>query len=281
VIKKNGVVISTLAQWEELAGPKREHQWSPERSAYETARTWLSVQPPALPRQITAALLTNSAFGAVTAWTAEPEARVPFDTLKGEPRNTDLLVHATDEYGDLVLAIEAKADEPFGETVTDAMAAALERRVANHNSRGVERIVSLVQSLFGERSRGQQEVATLRYQLLTATAGALAAATRANASRVVMLVQEFRTAKTTDEKHVENAKDLDAFVHRLSQGSVSSCVPGKIVGPFSIPGAPLFEKVPQLYIGKVSHDMRARTADEAVEAALRALGGERSVADVT
>jgi len=179
-----------------------------------------------------------------------------------------------------VLAIEAKADEPFGEMVADAMAAALERRVANHSSRGVERIVSLVQSLFGERTRGQREVSTLRYQLLTATAGALAAAARANANRVVMLVEEFRTAKTTDAKHAANAKDLDAFVQRLSQGTVSSCAPGQIIGPFSIPGAPLFDRVPELYIGKVVHDRRARTADEAVEAALRALGGTRSTAEV-
>jgi hypothetical protein len=38
-----------------------------------------------------------------TAWTAEPEARVRFDEIGGEPANVDLLVRAEDGLGPLIL----------------------------------------------------------------------------------------------------------------------------------------------------------------------------------
>jgi len=74
MIIKGKSTITSLGEWELLAGPKRANQWTPERSAYEVARKWLSVQAPALPRQITDALGRHPAFGTFSEWTAEPEA---------------------------------------------------------------------------------------------------------------------------------------------------------------------------------------------------------------
>lgn len=148
-ITKRGFPIRSLDEWETLAGPKRGYQWKDGRSAKEAARTWLGVTSPALPDEIAAALATNTAFDLPLEWTAEPEARLPFDGLRGEPRNTDLLVRATDARGRFLIAVEAKADEPFGETVDQAVAAARRRLEQNPRSGGVERARRLVASLFG------------------------------------------------------------------------------------------------------------------------------------
>ena len=38
VIKKNGIEILSLKDWERLGGPKSHDQWVDDRSAYETSR---------------------------------------------------------------------------------------------------------------------------------------------------------------------------------------------------------------------------------------------------
>ncbi len=70
-------------------------------------------------------------FGRPIEWEAEPEARLRFDTFAGEPRNSDPLVVARDAHSPYIIAIEAKADETFGETVGKARANAEKRREAN------------------------------------------------------------------------------------------------------------------------------------------------------
>lgn len=255
-VSKNGRVIRTLDEWREFAPPKSSNHWNPGRSAMEAARSWLAVSSPELPTGVAAALSSHPAFGTVVSWCAEPEVRTLFDQLRGEPRNTDLLVQARDDRGDFLLAVEAKADEPFGKTVAETLAAAVERRLDNPRSRGIERIEYLAMALLGPRRKGELPLGQIRYQLLTAVAGAVGAAVRNGGQRVVLLVHEFRTRKTTDEKHVANARDLNAFVHRLSHGAVQRIDAGTIHGPFEIPGDVLFDTVPPLFIGKVTCELR-------------------------
>lgn len=139
-ISKQGNELSTLVDWQTHAGPKLANQWKDGRSAKESAKAWLDVKHPALPPEIASLLTSNKAFGTVIKWDAEQEVRLPFDNFEGEPRNADFVVHAQDEHGKLALAIEAKADEPFGETVADALAAALDRITNNPRSNGIKRV---------------------------------------------------------------------------------------------------------------------------------------------
>ncbi len=280
MIKKGDKTIATLTDWQKHGGPKHASQWVPERSAFEAAREWLGVRSPMLPQGIATALNSNDAFGTVTQWKAEPEVQLRFDTLRGEPRNTDLLVEAEDEHGAFLIAVEAKADEPFGDTVSDTFSAALERRIANPRSRGVDRIVALAESLFGGQQGASLPVGELRYQLLTSLAGAIAASRDRRNCRVVLLVEEFVTGKTSEMHRDRNAEDLNAFAHRLTQGRVATCEPGFVHGPIAIPGEPLFDLVPRLFIGKVTHDRRRVSAHEAVTVAMMALGGDRTIQEV-
>jgi hypothetical protein len=203
-----------------------------------------------MPTEVVALLESHPAFGPLRSWTAEPEAQLAFDDFPGEPRNTDLLVAVNDAKGEYIVAVEAKADEPFDVTLGDALSNAVERRLGNPRSNGVERICRLAETLFKERNRGQPPLSRLRYQLLTATAGALEAGRRRGVSRVIFLVHEFVTDKTVDKKHAANARDLDLFATRLTGGRITSIEPGALYGPVRL------EAYPELFIAKAVRRLR-------------------------
>lgn len=209
-----------------------------------------------LPPEVAAALETHPDFGPVVSWRAEPEAKLRFDGFSGEPRNSDLVVYCEDHHGSYLIAVEAKADEAFGETVSDALAAAVERYVSNPRSNGVTRILQLASALFGPHRKGEPKIGKLRYQLMTAVAGAVCEAERQGLQRMVLLIHEFVTDKTQDERHVKNTGDLAAFVRRLTHQESLVVETGKLLGPFQVPGEPLVSRSVSLYIGKVSRCTR-------------------------
>jgi len=218
-----------------------------------------------MPREVTEALTAHGAFRHVDQWAAEPEAKLRFDDLRGEPRNSDLLVDAHDSLGAFLVAVEAKADEPFSETVADALAAALERRLQNSRTNGITRIEQLATALLGPQRRGDPALKDIRYQLLTACAGVLCEAERRGMDRAVLLVHEFFTDKTVDQKHAANARDLDRFLVRLSHGAVQSAEPGRLYGPFAASGPPLFSTKVKLFIGKVTRSLRVVRAPKSTD----------------
>jgi hypothetical protein len=255
-IQKGTVRIATLDEWYLHAPPKRNDQWCDDRSAKECAKAWLVDPAGKMPQEVVTLLQGHPDFGSIESWRAEPEARLRFDKFPGEPRNTDLLVNARDSKGEYLMAVEAKADEPFGETVADALANAVERKIANPRSNGVERIYRLAEALFVKRDKDEPPLRRLRYQLLTATAGAIAEGRRLGLNRIVLLIHEFATIRTTDKKHTENAQALDLFATRLSGARVRSIEPGKLYGPVGVPGGTLFAESPSIYIGKAVRRLR-------------------------
>jgi hypothetical protein len=253
-ITKTGHPIATLADWERHAPPKSSHHWVDGRSAKEVARAWISGAGTTLPEEVHALLSSHPRFGPVLSWDCEPEAKLRFDSFPGEPRNSDLCVIAADSVGPYVLAVEAKADEPYGETLAEAFAAALERRIENPRSNGIARIEGLAALLLRPRTATSPKADVLRYQLLTACAGAVAEAVRRKVTRAVMLVHEFITPATVDKNHDRNAGDLQQFLHRLAGDPVERLIDGQLYGPFSLPGAHGIE----LFVGKVKRNLRVR-----------------------
>ena len=129
-----------------------------------------------------------------------PEYKISFDKHGGEPRNADLaFVGYNNANAKVAVTIEAKADEPFGATVAKTMANALERRILNSRSRGIQRVEDLVRSLVMPWRKEYPHIGALRYQLLTATAGTLAFASKMDASKAVLIVHEFVTDETNDD----------------------------------------------------------------------------------
>lgn len=139
MIRKGTEQIESLDVWKKLAGPKRDYQWKDGRSAKESARAWLDSSPH-LPVEIAQLLALNVDFGQATSWTAEPEARVRFDSFGGEPANLDSLVDATDLHSDFVIAVEAKADESFGADISTALRRAQSARLKNPRSKAGARL---------------------------------------------------------------------------------------------------------------------------------------------
>ncbi|MCP5178421.1 MAG: hypothetical protein H6994_00760 [Pseudomonadales bacterium] len=254
-IFKGTTEITSLELWETLGGPKSTGQWVDGRSAKEAARAWLHDGGRTLPEEVAAVLQGHPDFGIVRSWQAEPEAKLRFDSFAGEPRNSDVLAIPEDSNGAYVVSVEAKADEPFGAIVSVTLADARKRKEVNPRSNGIERVEQLATALFGESAADTSALADLRYQLLTATAGALCEAERRGVTRAVLLIHEFRTSKTSDEKHAANAADLNHFVQRLTGGAVQRI--GKtLAGPFQVPGIPLVSPDIRLYIGKVTRNLR-------------------------
>lgn len=246
-------VIRTLSDWEVHAGPKSKDQWVQERSAWELANAWCGNPDPEMPaciRELLDACPETCGFLPDVAW---PEHQVSFDSYGG-PRNADLAVVGHTPTSKIAITIEAKADEPFGDTVGGTFAAAIERAIQSAESGGVRRIEELSRALFHNAEKGQAPVAALRYQLLTAAAGTIAFADQQGADLAVLLVHEFITEKTTDERHAQNAADYVSFLRRLGAKTVPDAP--HLLGPISIPGGTLFSGGRRLYIGKVTTNRR-------------------------
>lgn len=111
------------------------------------------------------------------------------------------------------------------------------------------------------------QIRGLPYQLFAAMAGTLLEAESQRSSKAVLVIHEFRTEKTEDEKIEHNARELDSFLHFVLQqnGATSDNFNlhyGQLVGPL-----PLLEravggvrKMPHdipLFVGKVKTDRTA------------------------
>jgi hypothetical protein len=262
MLTKNGAPITSLDDWHRLARPKDDDQWKDHHSAKETARAWLA-SGRALPRDIQALFENHPDFGFPTSWHAEPDVQLRFDSFPDEPHHTNLFILMKDRRGPYVVAVEAIADKTFGKTIAQERAAAIRRKRLNGRSNGERRIDQLESAIFAARPDEQAVLGSLRYQLLTAAAGVLRAAIDSHSTRAVLLVQEFITAETKEAKHATNAADLDAFAARLTSGTIAKIDPAHLYGPVRVAGSPLFDGVPDLYIGKIRRDIRK--AGEPVE----------------
>lgn len=232
--------IETIYEWFYKCPPKgKDNHWKDGRSAKETAKHWLHAIPQAFREILKDKNLIYEQ--------CSPEYVSKFDGYKGEGRNHDLLIIAKDNnQNPLVISIESKADEPFGDTVKKKTEAALDAKKKNQNSRAKERIEELWLCLFGETI---DENATIKYQLMTAVAGTICEAKKQGAKTAYFLVQTF--VEKENQKHLDNKKDLDDFIHKLSKGNFSNLENNQIVGPFTV--VKPTEKLPddiELFIGK-------------------------------
>jgi hypothetical protein len=256
-IHRNGQSISSLADWARFAGPKIASQWVEGRSAYELANTWCGVNGPAVPAEFRQLLESRGETAGLVIDEVLPEHRIRFDNNAGEPRNADLAIVGQVGRSRVALTVEAKADEPFAATVASTFSMALERGLGYPRSRGVQRIEHLGQALFSRRQRGQPSIGNLRYQLLTALAGTLAFARDREAAIAVLIVHEFVTDGTSDDRHFENAKDYAAFLHRLGGTPLLADELIGFHGPYRVPGVPLFDGPREVLIGKLVTNRRA------------------------
>lgn len=179
----------------------------------------------------------------------------PLDKERGEHRNHDLVAVGTAAAVPLLVAVEGKAGEPFG----DASAGAYYSRRFATRSRVPHRIANLVGALTGERvdSEADAELDSLLagrgYQLLTAAVGAVLEAARWHCPRAVLLIHEFANTPPTPKQRLglpKSKADLDAFVSALSHGAITELAPGRTVGPFPTHRTAFVSGRVSLYVAK-------------------------------
>lgn len=260
MIKKENQVLTSLEEWERLAGPKSAVQWQDYRSAKECARAWLERSDSTrIPEELERVLTGHPDFGTIREWDAEPESQVAFDEYGG-PANIDVLISGRDDRGKFIMAVEAKADETFGPLVDRAMSGALETLLKQPRSRRLARIQELAEQLLGPAEKGQPRIHMIRYQLMTATAAALAEANRTEASRAVVMVHEFETPRTKAKNRKQNGRDLVQYLRRLNVEDPERILGGELLGPIEVPGGTKVGSSVPLYVGKATTRIAMRGA---------------------
>lgn len=243
-ISKSGHEIRSLDDWLRYAPPKRgELQWKDERSAKELAKAWVGVGTPAPPRELVA-LLANTFGTRITFDEAKPECVVALDGFAGEHRNCDLVVLCNVGGRRIVINVEAKADEPFGDFIGEYY-----DRTDGCTSNVPARIRQLSRALFGREP--DDAIRALRYQLLHAAAATLITATESGADAGLFLVHEFRSPRLNSDRLAQNRADWQSFVHAFPELATARIEEGQILAPVSVPGGGRVPDSLPLYLGKL------------------------------
>ncbi|MEA2445588.1 MAG: hypothetical protein QOJ12_2880 [Thermoleophilales bacterium] len=178
---------------------------------------------------------------------AVAEAQVPFDAYPGGKRNHDLLIRGRVAGGAIVIGLEAKADETFGETVKAYDARAAASLKAEKSTNAQSRLAGLMDDIAGVTLAEVPAFGDLRYQLFSGVAGTLAATSDDEIAAFV--VHEFATSLTTVKRRQANKQALAEFVGDVTGIAVPSD-DWWLVGPFHVP-AERWSKIP-LWIGHLT-----------------------------
>jgi hypothetical protein len=250
-LSRDGHQIGSVDQWFEFARPRGgRHHWRDGYSAKELAKAWCAVDGrPEAPVELAALLRTIPEFPGLVVARGHPEYRVNFDGLPGEPRNADLVLHCETLAGRVGVSIEAKSREDFGPPVNEVVAEAARKWCDEAHSNYMPRLQNLYRTLFLRRKPGAPRWGELRYQLLTAAAGALVYAAQIDAAAAALIVHEFRPSNINEVRYADNSRDFRNFVQRI--GDVLDAEAGVVYGPFSLPGGGVIPEHMPFYIGKL------------------------------
>ena len=247
ILSSTGHEIVSVDDWFTKAPPKQGvRQWKDYRSAKELAKSWFRMQTAAPPEELLSFLRLSFPLADLALCEAYPEFVIPLDHFRGEHRNADLVVLGTLGPRRLLITIEAKADEPFGDCLVGEY---YDRGRSNPRSNVPARIAALTRALFGTEPDPRSRV--LRYQLLHATAATLIEAKRRHAQVAVFVVHEFISHHLNPDKLATNHADWQAFLAALAEHPATGLATSGTIGPLHIPGA---EHVPSdipLYLGKL------------------------------
>lgn len=187
--------IIDCQSWFKTRPPKKGNaQWVDGRSAKELAN-YITKHLPSVPKEIENAVKPLVSQNTKFDWDAEYVTALPG---QGEGRNHDAILFDDD----IVITIEAKADEPLGNLIKDEMQKSSVNKLV--------RISALLNYIF----KGNfAEYKNLRYQLLTASVGTILEAQKRNVSKAVLLILVFKTnGNISDKKLTENHQNIIDFL---------------------------------------------------------------------
>jgi len=241
---KSGHEILSVEDWFRYAPPKMgARHWKDGRSAKELARCWLRNGAASPPRELQ--LLLEQAFGMeIEFYEAKPECVIELDDFRGEHRNCDLVVVCHAGTQTIAINIEAKADEPFGDTIGGYY----DQKVKSQ-SNAPARIRQLSLAVFGRLP--DETIRRLRYQLLHAAAATIIEAAACGAELGLFLVHEFRSKSLSDNRLRQNSMDWENLVRAFPELTIARLEEDTIVGPVSVSGGGRVPSSIPLYLGKL------------------------------
>ena len=201
----SGSEISNIADWARLYDtPQASLQWKKGRSAYSTAEFLLNKNG----ARILQARVSESIGKSFKIERIIPEYEVRFDKF-GRGRIHDLGIFGTTTDGQSVfVGVEAKVDETFGASVRDNYLKMKAKQITGTSTNAPERIEKLLAMHFRDPDPSMFDI---RYQLLYATAGTLAA----GADISVLFVAVFKTGLYNERSGLENYRDYIHFMGKV------------------------------------------------------------------
>jgi len=202
---KNGNAIQTLDDWARLYDtPQQSHQWKEHRSAHSVAEFMLNRAGAEYLQQRVSGILGEP----ISLERIVPEYEQRFDQY-GRGRVHDLGIFGSAADGRTVfVGVEAKVDESFGPTVQDSYLQSKAKQITGTSTNAPERIEQLLGLHFNEPDASMFDV---RYQLLYATAGTLAA----DADVSLLYVVVFKTPLYDESIGANNYRDYVHFVNKV------------------------------------------------------------------
>ena len=239
LINAKGSYITKLDDWPK---PKNMNQWKDGKSAKEFARFWTETHSCCSVPSSYLKLL-GQGFNGIEFQGGRPECSTSLPP-KGSSghRIHDLHLWGTWTSGSLTVCVEAKADEPFRETIYQYITKANKELESNPRSEKNARLESLLDCVWGDKQTSDS-LTDLRYQLLYALVGtgiqALIDAEeqgKVACGTGVLVIHVFETDKTERGKLKRNQRDLEKFMRALPKLALPATrvVPSRLYGPVTI-----------------------------------------------
>lgn len=240
--KQKTIEICTVNDWFNNCPPANpKKQWVDKRSALEMARFWIDSQ-----KQNDFLAFLQKVKEDITFDYAIPEIATTFDTYRN-PRKNDLCIYAKEKNDNILVSIEGKSDEPFGDNnVYTEWIESIQEKRKKPESKQIDRLIELY-----NRFDNKAEFLELRYQLTYWLAGTIEEAIRSHIKSVFLIVQEFHSDITKNQEIIRNASDFDFFVRFISNDRSANVSKNKILGPINNQ----YTKGIDLYVGKYTIDL--------------------------
>ena len=207
-ISKNKEIIDSLDKWFELGGLMKDNHWKVGRSAMELARYILSGKG-TFPKEIEEILLKIGCSGD-KVFEGEPEKVTPL-VGRGNGRNHDLFFKQDDK---IVIGIEAKADEPLGNMVSNELSN------ENISDNKIKRIDTLYKNIYNSNPSNNVDV---RYQLLTGINGILIESEKLHIPKALFLIITFKKDGCyCIDKLNSNKNDISTFINSLNRNKTNN-----------------------------------------------------------
>jgi hypothetical protein len=237
-----------ITDWRDWTPPKDAKHWKAGRSAMELARAWFTSSTPQCPLEVEALLASHPATSGIEFTEGVPEF------ISGLPggsggRNHDLLLRGRSASGPIIVSVEGKANETFGNQCVGRYyrnALASTKPTTAH-----KRIELLLQMMFAPGARPDQAPwSNIPYQLLSGVAATAVQAAREDCPIGIFILHEFHTTLVTARKVSANAAAYTAFLEALLGIPQSSIHDGQIYGPKLMGPSRILPQQVALYLGK-------------------------------